>query len=187
MREAFAPFLIRALVLLLILCTDLSCPELVVAELMGAASVSRDDPEDTESSHRAISSAAGLAVVVTAHPLATDAAREMLKQGGDAVDALVAAQTVLAVVEPQSSGLGGGGFLLHWNAQQQTLDVLDGREKAPSSSQPADLLRPDGRPIPWREASSQLRAIGIPGTVALLWDAHQRFGRLPWDLSLIHI
>ena len=173
--------MIRALVLLLILCTDLSCPELVGAELMGAAPVSRDDPEGAESSHRAISSAAGLAVVVTAHPLATDAAREMLKQGGDAVDALVAAQTVLAVVEPQSSGLGGGGFLLHWNARQQTLEVLDGREQAPSSSQPDDLLRPDGRPIPWREASSQLRAIGIPGTVALLWDAHQRFGRLPWD------
>ena len=94
MREAFAPFLIRALILLLILCTDLSCPELVGAELVGAGSVSRDDPEDTESSHREISSAAGLAVVVTAHPLATDAAREMLKQGGDAVDALVAAQTL---------------------------------------------------------------------------------------------
>jgi gamma-glutamyltranspeptidase/glutathione hydrolase len=107
----------------------------------------------------------------------------MLMQGGDAVDALVAAQTVLAVVEPQSSGLGGGGFLLHWNAQQRQLDVLDGREQAPGTSQPDDLLTPDGRPLPWREASSQLRAIGIPGTVALLWDAHQRWGRLPWTTT----
>ena len=163
--------MIRALVLLLILCADFA----------DAAPVSRDDPEGAQSSQRTISSAAGLAVVVTAHPLATAAARTMLMQGGDAVDALVAAQTVLAVVEPQSSGLGGGGFLLHWNARQQQLDVIDGREQAPSSSQPDDLLKPDGRPLPWREASSQLRAIGIPGTVALLWDAHQRFGRLPWE------
>ena len=150
---------------------------------MGAEPVSRDDPEGAESSRRTISSAKGLAVVVTAHPLATAAARTMLMQGGDAVDALVAAQTVLAVVEPQSSGLGGGGFLLHWNAQQRQLDVLDGREQAPSSSQPDDLLKPDGHPLPWREASSQLRAIGIPGTVALLWDAHQRWGRLPWTTT----
>ena len=149
----------------------------------GAAPVSRDDPEGAESNQRTISSAAGLAVVVTAHPLATVAAHTMLMKGGSAVDALVAAQTVLAVVEPQSSGLGGGGFLLHWNARQQTLEVLDGREQAPSSSQPDDLLRPDGGPIPWREASSQLRAIGIPGTVALLWDAHQRWGRLPWTTT----
>ena len=153
------------------------------AEPMGAEPVSRDDPEGAESSRRTISSAKGLAVVVTAHPLATAAARTMLMQGGDAVDALVAAQTVLAVVEPQSSGLGGGGFLLHWNAQQRELDVLDGREQAPSSSQPDDLLKPDGHPLPWREASSQLRAIGIPGTVALLWDAHQRWGRLPWTTT----
>jgi gamma-glutamyltranspeptidase/glutathione hydrolase len=107
----------------------------------------------------------------------------MLMQGGDAVDALVAAQSVLAVVEPQSSGLGGGGFLLHWKAQQRQLDVLDGREQAPSASQPDDLLKPDGQPLPWREATSQLRAIGIPGTVALLWDAHQRWGRLPWTTT----
>ena len=161
-------------------CAGLTGPDFVSAEDMGAVPVSRDDPETAESSRRAISSAAGLAVVVTAHPLATVAARTMLMKGGSAVDALVAAQTVLSVVEPQSSGLGGGGFLLHWNAQHRHLDVLDGREQAPGSSQPDDLLQPDGDPLSWRLASSQLRAIGIPGTVALLWDAHQRWGHLPW-------
>ena len=166
-------------------CAGLSGLDVVSAEDMGAQDisavpVSRDDPETAESSRRAISSAAGSAVVVTAHPLATVAARTMLMKGGNAVDALVAAQTVLAVVEPQSSGLGGGGFLLHWNAQHRHLDVLDGREQAPGSSQPDDLLQADGDPLSWRLASSQLSAIGIPGTVALLWDAHQRWGHLPW-------
>ena len=161
----------------------MTCVAFVGADVAGAAPVSRDDPEGAESNQRIISSAAGSAVVVTAHPLATAAAHTMLMQGGDAVDALVAAQSVLAVVEPQSSGLGGGGFLLHWNAQQRQLDVLDGREQAPSASQPNDLLKPDGQPLPWREATSQLRAIGIPGTVALLWDAHQRWGRLPWTTT----
>ena len=169
-------------------CAGLSGPDVVSAEDMGAqdisaVQVSRDDPETAESSRRAISSAAGSAVVVTAHPLATVAARTMLMNGGNAVDALVAAQTVLAVVEPQSSGLGGGGFLLHWNAQHRHLDVLDGREQAPDSSQPDDLLQADGDPLSWRLASSQLSAIGIPGTVALLWDAHQRWGRLPWTTT----
>ena len=163
-----------------------ACVAFMGADVAGAAPVSRDDPEGAESNQRTISSAAGLAVVVTAHPLATVAAHTMLMKGGSAVDALVAAQSVLAVVEPQSSGLGGGGFLLHWKAQQRQLDVLDGREQAPSASQPDDLLKPDGQPLPWREATSQLRAIGIPGTVALLWDAHQRWGHLPWK-NTFHI
>ncbi|WP_413440785.1 gamma-glutamyltransferase family protein [Synechococcus sp. MIT S1220] len=153
-------------------------------ETAPAAPVSRDDPEQADLNPTSVSTAAGSAVVVTAHPKASEAAQSMLKAGGHAVDALVAAQAVLAVVEPQSSGLGGGGFLLHWNAQQRSLEVLDGRETAPERSRPDDLLTPDGEPLPWRDATRRLSAIGIPGTVALLWEAHQQYGHLPWAQTL---
>ena len=146
--------------------------------------MSRDDPEPADLGSKRVSTAAGAAVVVTANPLASEAALAVLKAGGHAVDALVTAQAVLAVVEPQSSGLGGGGFLLHWDASQQALEVFDGRETAPQRSRPDDFLKPSGEPLSWREATSRLDAIGIPGTVALLWDAHQRDGRLPWATLL---
>ena len=139
------------------------------AAAAAAAPVSRDDPESSDPGSRRISTAAGSAVVVTANPLASSAALSVLRDGGTAADALVTAQAVLAVVEPQSSGLAGGGFLLSWDAQQQSLKVLDGREVAPQSSRPDDLLSPSGAPLPWREATARLDAIGIPGTVALLW------------------
>jgi len=145
-----------------------------------AAPISRDDPESSDTSSRGISTARGSAVVVTANPLASKAALAALKNGGNAIDALVTAQAVLAVVEPQSSGLAGGGFLLHWEAKQRQLAVLDGREVAPERSRPADLLDAAGNPLPWRQATSKANAIGIPGTVALLWEAHQNHGQLPW-------
>ena len=160
-----------------------------VSAAVSAAPVSRDDPESADPgaasiSTASISTAVGSAVVVTANPLASAAALDILKSGGSAVDALVTAQAVLAVVEPQSSGLGGGGFLLHWDARQQQLDALDGREIAPQRSRPDDLLQPSSEPLTWREATSRLNAIGIPGTVALLWQAHQQHGRLPWATTL---
>ena len=168
--------MLRALLLILGLC--------ISSTSAAAAPVSRDDPESADPGQAAISTAAGDAVVVTANPRASRAAVAVLKAGGSAVDALVSAQAVLAVVEPQSSGLAGGGFLLHWDARQQQLQVLDGREVAPLSSRPDDLLQPSGEPLPWREATSRPQAIGVPGTVALLWDAHQQHGRLPWATTL---
>ncbi len=155
--------------------------------VMGAAAaapVSRSDPESSDPGRKRISTAAGAAVVVTANPLASSAALSVLKDGGTSADALVTAQSVLAVVEPQSSGLAGGGFLLYWDAHDQSLEVLDGREVAPIRSHPDDLLNPSGSPVPWREATARLDAIGIPGTVALLWEAHQQFGHLPWSNTL---
>ncbi|WP_413746139.1 gamma-glutamyltransferase family protein [Synechococcus sp. MIT S9507] len=169
----------RSLFLMLGLCS------LAITGAAAAAPVSRDDPESSDPGRRSISTATGSAVVVTANPLASAAALDVLAEGGTAADALVSAQAVLAVVEPQSSGLGGGGFLLYWDAQQQSLEVLDGREVAPSSSRPDDLLSPSGEALPWNEATTRLDAIGIPGTVALLWDAHQQYGRLPWKSTLL--
>ena len=168
--------MLRALLLILGLC--------ISSTSAAAAPVSRDDPESADPGQAAISTAAGDAVVVTANPRASRAAVAILKAGGSAVDALVSAQAVLAVVEPQSSGLAGGGFLMHWDARQQQLQVLDGREVAPLSSRPDDLLQPSGEPLPWREATSRPQAIGVPGTVALLWDVHQQHGRLPWATTL---
>ena len=168
--------MLRALLLILGLC--------ISSTGAAAAPVSRDDPESADPGQAAISTAAGDAVVVTANPRASRAAVAVLKAGGSAVDALVSAQAVLAVVEPQSSGLAGGGFLMHWDARQQQLQVLDGREVAPLSSRPDDLLQPSGEPLPWREATSRPEAIGVPGTVALLWGVHQQHGRLPWATTL---
>ena len=148
--------------------------------------VSRQDPEAPSSSAKPVSTASGSAVVVTAHPHASAAALAALQAGGHAMDALVAAQSVLTVVEPQSSGLGGGGFLLHWNAQQGHLELLDGRETAPQRSRPSDFLNAEGEALPWHQATSSLQAIGIPGTVALLWEAHQQHGRRPWSDLLDH-
>ena len=168
--------MLRALLLILGLC--------ISSTSAAAAPVSRDDPESADPGQAAISTAAGDAVVVTANPRASSAAAAVLKAGGSAVDALVSAQAVLAVVEPQSSGLAGGGFLMHWDARQQQLQVLDGREVAPLSSRPDDLLQPSGEPLPWREATSRPEAIGVPGTLALLWDVHLQHGRLPWATTL---
>lgn len=150
----------------------------------GAVPASRNDPEPADPDAKPVSTASGTAVVVTAHPDASAAALSALSDGGHAIDALVAAQAVLAVVEPQISGLGGGDFLLHWDATHRSLEVLDGRETAPQRSQLDDLLTPQGQPLPWRDATRRLTAIGIPGTVALLWEAHQQFGRLPWSRTL---
>lgn len=149
-----------------------------------AAPISRDDPESTDPRRTGISTARGSAVVVTANPLASRAALTVLKDGGNAIDALITAQAVLAVVEPQSSGLAGGGFLLYWDEEQRHLEVLDGREMAPERSRPDDLIDTSGDPLPWQQATTQATAIGIPGTVALLWDAHQTHGNLPWARTL---
>jgi len=168
--------MLRTLLLILSLC--------ISSTAVGAAPVSRDDPESSDPGGAAISTAVGSAVVVPANPRASQAALAVLNAGGSAVDALVTAQAVLAVVEPQSSGLAGGGFLLHWDASQHKLAVLDGREVAPERSRPGDLLDAAGDPLPWRQATSQANAIGIPGTVALLWEAHQNHGQLPWATTL---
>ena len=163
--------MISALLLMIGLCSGISTAK--------ADPVSRQDPEASLQSAKSVSTATGSAVVVTGHLQASAAALAALQAGGHAIDALVAAQTVLAVVEPQSSGLGGGGFLLHWNARLKVLEVLDGRETAPECSRPGDFLDAQGRALPWTKATSSLQAIGIPGTVALLWEAHQQLGPGP--------
>ncbi|MEL0027356.1 MAG: gamma-glutamyltransferase, partial [Perlucidibaca sp.] len=122
------------------------------------------------------------AMVVTAHPLATEAALSMLRAGGSAADAAVAAEAVLGLVEPQSSGFGGGGFLIHANRDGVT--AIDGRETAPAATNERRFLDSDGRPLSFDAALESGLAVGVPGTVAMLAEAHRRWGRLPWATLL---
>jgi gamma-glutamyltranspeptidase/glutathione hydrolase len=116
--------------------------------------------------------------VAAANPLATEAGLQILRAGGSAVDAAIAVQMVLALVEPQSSGLGGGAFLLHFDGK--TTQAFDGRETAPAGATPTLFLDASGKPPPFASAVVGGRAVGVPGTVAMLALAHQQHGRLPW-------
>ncbi|MBI4756072.1 MAG: gamma-glutamyltransferase [Betaproteobacteria bacterium] len=119
-------------------------------------------------------------MVVTANPVATAAAVEMLRGGGSAVDAAVAAQMVLNLVEPQSSGIGGGVFLLAYDGARRRLTAYDGRETAPAAAGPELFLDAGGRPLEFHTAAVGGRAVGVPGVLRALELAHRSHGRLPW-------
>lgn len=118
-------------------------------------------------------------MVAAAHSHAAEAGREILRQGGNAIDAAVAIQLVLNLVEPQSSGIGGGAFLLHFDAKSRELKSYDGRETAPAAAKPDRFLR-NGRPMPFDEAVHSGLSVGVPGALAVLELAHRQHGRLPW-------
>src|SRR3954470_9426393 len=120
-------------------------------------------------------------MVAAANPLAAEAGREILRDGGSAVDAAIGVQLVLNLVEPQSSGIGGGAFMVHWDRAAGVLATLDGRETAPAGARPDRFLGPDGKPMGFMAAVVGGRSVGVPGTVRLLEAAHQRWGRLPWE------
>ncbi len=119
-------------------------------------------------------------MVVAAHPLAAQAGAEILERGGSAVDAAIAVQMVLTLVEPQSSGIGGGGFMLVWDAERRRLAGYDGRETAPAAARPDRFLQDDGTPLPFMTAVTSGKSIGVPGILRMLALAHERHGRLPW-------
>jgi len=118
-------------------------------------------------------------VVSAADPRAAEAGAEMLRRGGSATDAAIATMLALTVVEPQSSGIGGGGFLLH-HSPDGGIDTLDGREAAPAGADPQWFLDAEGKPLPFMQAVISGRSVGVPGNLRLAEDAHERFGKLPW-------
>ena len=119
-------------------------------------------------------------MVVTANPYASDAGANILSRGGTAADAMVAVQTVLGLVEPQSSGMGGGGFLVWYDATSGELTTLDGRETAPFAATER-LFQDDTRePIKFWDAVIGGRSVGVPGMPALIELAHSKWGKLPW-------
>jgi gamma-glutamyltranspeptidase/glutathione hydrolase len=119
-------------------------------------------------------------MAVAAHPLASEAGRQILAAGGSAIDAAVAIQMVLTLVEPQSSGIGGGAFLVHWLAAEKRVRTYDGRETAPMAATPERFLQPDGKPLPFRQAVASGLSVGVPGVLRALELAHRTYGRLPW-------
>ncbi|MXP65845.1 gamma-glutamyltransferase [Roseomonas sp. M0104] len=119
-------------------------------------------------------------MVAAAHPLAAEAGLAMLRAGGSAVDAAVAVQAVLSLVEPQSSGLGGGALLMHWNSEAGHITAWDGRETAPAAATAELFLRPDGTPLTFYEAVLSGRSVGVPGAIPMLEAAHRSAGHLPW-------
>ncbi|WP_269623476.1 gamma-glutamyltransferase family protein [Prochlorococcus marinus] len=147
------------------------------------AQVNWNAPESIDVKNVKVSTASGQAVVVTANQFASNAALKALEKGGTAMDAVISAQTVLAVVEPQSSGLGGGSFLLYWDQAKKVLFALDGREAASAQVEEDMWMTSDKKTVPWLQATKSLSAIGVPGTTALLWEGHQQFGRLPWEVN----
>ena len=125
--------------------------------------------------------AAQKAMVAAANPLATEAGLQVLRLGGSAADAAVAIQATLGLVEPQSSGLGGGAFMVFYDARTKRVTAYDGREWAPAGASPDMFLGADGKPLPFFQAVLSGRSAGVPGAIAMLHLAQKEHGRLPWE------
>lgn len=120
-------------------------------------------------------------MVATANPHASQAGLDILKAGGSAADAAIAIQLMLGLVEPQSSGLGGGAILLYWDNSAKKLIALDGRETAPKAIKPEVFLDKEGKPLQFMDAVVGGRSVGTPGTVKLLEHLHKNYGKLAWS------
>lgn len=119
-------------------------------------------------------------VTSSADPRVTEAGMEMLRKGGSAADAAMAMMLALTVVEPQSSGIGGGGFLLYQDSSNGILSTINGRETAPAAATPDRFLGPDGKPMGFLQAFQGGKSVGVPGNIRLMATAHKNWGRLPW-------
>jgi gamma-glutamyltranspeptidase / glutathione hydrolase len=175
---------IRRLRVTAFICVYLRIQSLFLASLLVASTVAvaqlRPAPETASGWTPKKLAHAKRYMVAAANPLAVDAGLKMLDKGGSAVDAMIATQLVLNLVEPTSSGLGGGAYLLHYEAKARSLAAYDGRETAPAGATPALFVRAGGKPMEFLEARVGGRSVGVPGTPRLLEIAHARHGRLAW-------
>jgi gamma-glutamyltranspeptidase / glutathione hydrolase len=128
----------------------------------------------------AASQAEPVAVATSADPRATQAGAQILAKGGSASDAAMAMMLALTVVEPQSSGIGGGGFLLHLDGDDGKLSTINGRETAPAAATPERFMGPDGKPLGFLQAFPGGKSVGVPGNVRLMAMAHAKWGKLKW-------
>lgn len=119
-------------------------------------------------------------MISAANPYASRAGFNILAQGGSAVDAAITVQLVLTLVEPQSSGIGGGTFMLHWDNNHKKMTTFDGRETAPSAATSELFLDKQGKPLKWIDAVVGGRSVGVPGVMATFKKAHDKYGKLPW-------
>ena len=120
-------------------------------------------------------------MIAAANPDATAAGREIVMKGGNAIDAAIAVQAVLTLVEPESSGLGGGAFMVYFDKSANEVEAYDGRETAPAGATSKLFLDDNGQPLDFRDAVVSGRSVGVPGVVKMLWLAHQKHGALPWS------
>ena len=120
-------------------------------------------------------------MVATANPVASQVGYDILKRGGNAIDAMVGVQLMLNLVEPQSSGIGGGAFLLFYDAKRNEVSSFDGRETAPLKAKGDLFLKEDGSPMKFFDGVVGGRSVGTPGTLKLLEVTHRNFGSLPWE------
>jgi gamma-glutamyltranspeptidase/glutathione hydrolase len=153
-------------------------PLILAAATLLAACAPAAPPQSTASA--AAEPAQRQAFLAAAHPLAVEAGLDVLRRGGNAVDAAVAVQAMLGLVEPQSSGIGGGAFMVHYDAATKAVTVYDGREVAPAGATADMFLDDGGQPLPFRTAVLSGRATGVPGAVAMLALAQKQHGKLPW-------
>ncbi len=124
--------------------------------------------------------AQNVGVTSSADPRVTEAGMEMLRKGGSAADAAMAMMLALTVVEPQSSGIGGGGFLLYQDMSKGILSTINGREKAPAAATPERFLTAEGKPMGFLQAFQGGKSVGVPGNIALMAETHKKWGKLPW-------
>jgi gamma-glutamyltranspeptidase/glutathione hydrolase len=153
---------------------------IAVATCAASAALAQPAPEPSSGLSAKQSAVGTRFMVAAAHPLAVDAGYDVLKRGGTAMDAAVAMQFVLGLVEPQSSGLGGGAFILHYSAADKRVRAYDGREAAPATAKPERFLVMFGRPMGFFEAILSGRSVGVPGLLAALELGHREHGRLAW-------
>lgn len=119
-------------------------------------------------------------MVTAANPIASQYAAQVLNDGGNAVDAMVVTQLVLGLVEPQSSGIGGGAFLVYWDGEKKNLTTFDARETAPLAVKPEHFIGEDGQPLKFYDAVVSGLSVGTPGAIKLLWEMHQKHGSVKW-------
>lgn len=155
-------------------------PALAALALSHAALAAENFPEGFTGRSEPKSGAGKEYMVAAANPLAAQAGADILAAGGSALDAAIAVQLVLNLVEPQSSGIGGGAFLLHWDAKAARLTTYDGRETAPAAAEENRFLTQDGRPMSRRQAIVGGKSVGVPGILRLIEMAHRAHGKLPW-------
>ena len=153
---------------------------LVAATAIGASPALAKLPAHKPIPAKAAAPVVGKGMVAAANPLAVQAGLNVLRKGGSAVDAAVAIQAVLGLVEPQSSGLGGGAFMAYYDAKTRKVSAYDGREVAPAGATPDMFLGPDGKPISFLAAVISGRATGVPGAIAMLSLAQHDHGKLAW-------
>ncbi len=154
---------------------------LAITAILAAGPVGATTPQVAPTAPVAEAPAVSGGFVAAANPMAVEVGLNVLRRGGSAADAAVAVQVMLGLAEPQSSGIGGGAFLMHYDAQTGEVTAWNGRETAPAAALPTMFLDDDGAPLKRPDAMRSGRATGVPGAMAMLEAVHKRHGKLPWN------